>query len=227
MRQREKEITYRGKLILPARRKFAVRDKWKLKKWYEVLAPDVFGNIVIGTTPADDPLKLIGRVMETTLYDITGDITQVHVRLYFQIIDVKEDKALTRFKGHELSRDYIKSLVRRKSSKIQGIFNVVTKDGYHLRLTIIALTSYRCNTSQKRAIRKIMEEYVKERVPQLTLNELIQEMIFGKMSAVIAERARKIYPIRKVEVYKSKLLMIPTPEGPKPAVVVSPLQLKK
>jgi small subunit ribosomal protein S3Ae len=47
------------------------------------------------------------------------------------------------------------------------------------------------------------------------------------MSAEIMERARKIYPIRKVEIYKSKLLMIPTPEGLKPAVVVSPLQLKR
>lgn len=213
--------------MMSSRRKFAIRDKWKLKKWYKVIAPPVFGNMVIGTTPADDPLKLIGRVMETTLYDITGDITQVHVRLYFQIIDVKEDTAITRFKGHELSRDYMKSLIRRKSSKIQGIFDVATKDNYHLRLTVVALTSYRCRTSQKKAIRKIMEEYIRQRVPELTLDELIQEMLFGKMSAVIAERARKIYPIRKVEVYKSKLLMIPTPEGLKPAVVVSPLQLKK
>ncbi len=212
---------------MPARRKYAVRDKWKLKKWYKVVAPPIFGNMVIGTTPADDPLKLIGRVMETTLYDITGDITQVHVRLYFQIIDVKGDTAITRFKGHELSRDYMKSLIRRKSSKIQGIFNVATKDNYHLRLTIVALTSYRCKTSQKRAIRKIMEEYVKTHVPEITLDELIQEMLFGKMSSILAERARKIYPIRKVEVYKSKLLMIPTPEGLKPAVVISPLQLKK
>ncbi len=212
---------------MSSRRKYAVRDKWKLKKWYKVIAPPIFGNMVIGTTPADDPLKLIGRVMETTLYDITGDITQVHVRLYFQIIDVKEDKAITRFKGHELSRDYMKSLIRRKSSKIQGIFNVATKDNYHLRLTIVALTSYRCKTSQKRAIRKVMEEYVKTHVPEITLDELIQEMLFGKMSAVIAERARKIYPIRKVEVYKSKLLMIPTPEGLRPATVISPLQLKK
>ena len=212
---------------MSSRRKYVARDKWRMKKWYEVLAPPVFGNVTIGTTPADDPLKLIGRVMETTLYDITGDITQVHIKLYFQVIDVKEGKAVTRFKGHELARDYIRSLVRRKSSKIQGIFDVTTKDNYRLRLTVITLTAYRCKTSQKKAIRKIMKEYIEERVPQLTLDELINEMIFGKMSQEIAEQARKIYPVRKVEIYKSKLLMIPTPEGPKSATVVSPLMMKK
>ncbi|MEM0380548.1 MAG: 30S ribosomal protein S3ae [Desulfurococcaceae archaeon] len=205
---------------MSTKKKYVARDKWKLKKWYEVVAPPVFGSIVIGTTPSDTPSKLIGRVMETTLYDITGDITQVHVKLFFQIIDVQDNKAITRFKGHELSRDYIRSLIRRKSSKIQGIFDVKTKDNYVLRLTIIALTAYRCKTSQKKAIRRIMKEHVMEKVPQLTFDELINEIVFGKMSQEIAEKARKIYPLRKVEIYKSKLLMIPTPEGLKPATVV-------
>ncbi|WP_440060190.1 30S ribosomal protein S3ae [Thermogladius sp. 4427co] len=205
-------------------RKGVVKDKWKLKKWYNVIAPSLFGNIVLATTPADDPLKLIGRVIETTMYDLTGDISQVHVKLYFQIINVEGENAVTRFKGHELARDYMRSLIRRKSSKIQGIFDVTTKDGYVLRLTLVTLTSFRCNTSQKRAIRKIMRDYIMEKASQLTLDELINEMLQGKISAEIAERARKIYPVRRVEVYKSKLLMVPGPNGPQPAKVISPIQ---
>ncbi len=212
---------------MSSRRRVAVKDKWKLKQWYQVVAPPVFGGIVLGTTPADDPLKLIGRVMEVTLYDITGDLTQVHIHLFFQIIDVKDNRAITRFKGHELSRDYMKSLIRRKSSKITGIFDVTTKDGYGLRITAVVLTSYRCKTSQKKAIRKIMKDIITKAAPQMTLDEMIRAMIFGKFSQEIAEAARKIYPIRKVEIYKSKLLTIPTPEGPKPATVVSPLMFKR
>jgi small subunit ribosomal protein S3Ae len=187
----------------------------------------MFNNISLGTIPADDPDKLIGRVLETTLYDITGDISQVHVKLYFQIIRVEGDKAYTWFKGHELARDYMRSLIRRKSSKIQGIFDVTTKDGYVLRITIIALTSYRCKTSQKRAIRKVMYNYITNKAPELTLAEFLSEILSYKISNEVAERARKIYPIRRVEIYKTKLLMVPTPEGPKPAIVISPIQLRK
>ncbi|MEM0199453.1 MAG: 30S ribosomal protein S3ae [Desulfurococcaceae archaeon] len=204
-----------------------VKDKWKLKKWYEVIAPPLFGNMSLGTIPSDDPDKLIGRVLETTLYDITGDITQVHVKLYFQIISVEGDKAITRIKGHELARDYMKSLVRRKSSKIQGIFDIQTKDGYVLRITIITLTSYRCKSSQKIAIRKLMKEYIVKKASEVTLDELYTEILNGKISNEIHALAKKIYPVRRVEVYKTKLLMIPTPEGPKPAVVISPIQLRK
>ena len=207
-----------------AARKGVIKDKWKLKKWFNIVAPQSFGGVVLATTPSDDPMKLIGRTVETTLYDLTGDISQVHVKLYFQVVDVQGDQAITRFKGHELARDYMRSLIRRKSSKVQGIFDVTTKDGYVVRLTIVTLTSFRCNTSQKRAIRRIMREYIFEKASSLTLDELINEVLGGKVSADIAERARKIYPVRRVEVYKSKLLMVPGPTGPQPAKVVSPIQ---
>jgi len=209
-----------------SRRAVRARDKWRLKKWYEVIAPSVFGNVSLGTTPADDPRKLIGRVMETTLYDITGDFSMVHVHLYFQIIDVDEEslKAYTRFKGHELARDYMKSLIRRKSSKVQGIYNVVTKDGYGLRVTGVVLTTYRCKTSQKKAIRKIMGEIITRKASELSLDELVKAMLFGQLANDIFEKAKKIYPLRKVEIYKSKLLTVPGTDGrPQPAVVVSPL----
>ncbi len=200
-----------------------VRDKWKLKRWYTIVAPPVFGEAPVGTTPADDPNKLIGRVIETTLYDITGDYMQVHIKLRFQVIEVDGNVAKTRFKGHELARDYIKVLTRRKSSKIQGIFNVETKDGYGLRVTVMVFTSYRCKTSQKKAIRKIMKEIVEKTAREQTFDEFIQSMIFDKISAEIFEQAKKIYPIRKVEVYKSKLLTIPGPHGPMKAVVLPPI----
>jgi len=202
-----------------------VRDRWKMKKWYTIIAPPVFGEAPVGTTPSDDPNKLIGRVLETTLYDITGDYTQVHIKLRFQVIEVVDTTAKTRFKGHELARDYIKVLTRRKSSKIQGIFKVTTKDGYGLRVTAMAFTSYRCKTSQKKLIRKIMKEIIEKTASEQTLDEFIQSMIFEKLSSQIFEEAKKIYPLRKVEIYKSKLLTIPGPYGPQKAVVLP--QLKK
>ena len=200
--------------------KAIIKDKWKLKKWYTVLAPEMFGNVPIGTTPSDKDWKLLGRVLEVTLFDLTGDFSQHHIHLYFQIYKVEGDKAYTRFKGHELARDYIKSIIRRKSSKIQAIVDVTTKDGYKLRVTGIVLTTFRCKTSQKKAIRKIMMKILTERASEMTLEEYVKAMVFGKLSLEIMEQAKKIYPIRKVEIYKSKLLAIPTPEGPKPAVII-------
>lgn len=212
---------------MSSRSRAVIKDKWKLKKWYTAVAPKIFGEVSLGDIPADDPDKLIGRVVETTLYDLTGDITQVHFKLYFQVIEVQEDKAITRFRGHELARDYMKSLIRRKSSKVQAIVDVQTSDGYVLRVTGVVLTSYRCKTSQRRAIRKAMIEHLKKRASETTFEQFINAVVSYQLANEIAELARKIYPVRRVEIYKTKLLKVPGPNGPEPAVVISPIQLKK
>ncbi|MBP1356992.1 MAG: 30S ribosomal protein S3ae [Sulfolobus sp.] len=187
----------------------AIKDKWKLKKWYSIISPKLFGEVQLGTTPAAEDEQIIGRKVETTLYDLTGDFSLVHVHLYFRIIKNEENKAYTSFIGHELSRDYIRSLIRRKSSKIDAIIDVTTKDGYVLRVKSLALTTYRCHRSQKTAIRKIMWDLVKKKAESMTFEEFIQELVFGKLSNEMFDSAKKIYPLRKVEIEKSKVLKVP------------------
>lgn len=187
----------------------AIKDKWKLKKWYTILAPKVFGEVPLGSTPAYDVSSTIGRKVETTLYDLTGDFSQVYVHLYFKIIGSDGDRLITRFAGHELSRDYLRSLIRRKSSKINSIVDVTTRDGYVLRVKGLVLTTYKCHQSQKTAIRKIINELVTKKASELTFDEFVQEIVFGKVANEIFEAAKKIYPLRKAEVEKTKVLKVP------------------
>lgn len=198
-----------------------VRTKWRAKKWFNVVAPEVFGAIPIGSIPADDGWKLLGRVIETTLFDLTGDFTKHYIHLYFQVYKYDEENAYTRFRGHELSRDYVKSITRRRSSKVAGIVDAVTSDGYMLRVTGLVLTAYNCSASHKRAIRKIIFQTVSEWAQKNTFDEFVKAAIFGNMAVDLMTRAKKIYPVRKTEIYKSKLIAIPTPTGLSPAIVVA------
>jgi len=186
-----------------------VRDKWRAKSWYTVVSPPYFGNVELGLVPAGDPSKLIGRVVESTLYDITNDFSHQYLKMYFQIIDVDGKTAKTIFKGHEYSRDYLRSLVRRRTTRVDGIFNVTTKDGYKLRVAVCAFTLTRIKTSQESAIRKIMQKIVEEKAAQLTFDEFVQEAVLGKIASDIYNEAKKIAPLRHVGVRKSKLLYRP------------------
>jgi small subunit ribosomal protein S3Ae len=183
-----------------------VRDKWRSKAWYTIVAPPYFGNVELGSIPADEQEKLIGRVVEATLYDVTGDFSHQYLKLYFQITQVDGKTARTMFKGHEYSRDYLRSLVRRRTTKVDGIFNVSTKDGYRFRVAICAFTLSRIKTSQERAIRKIMAKIVEEKSAVLTVDQFVQEMVLGKIASDIYNEARKVVPLRHVGVRKSKLL---------------------
>lgn len=185
-------------------------DKWRTKQWFVVLTPPYFGERELFEIPADSPEKLLKRVLEATLYDVTQEnIRQQVIKLYFQIIAVEGEKAKTIFKGHEYSRDFLRSLIRRKTSKVDGIFDVVTKDGYKIRVYPCALTQYRVNTSQQRAIRKIMKEIVERKARDLNYGQFVQEMVLGKLASDIYNEAKKIAPLRHVGIRKSKLLYAP------------------
>src|SRR5437870_3373341 len=49
-----------------------IKDKWKAKVWYNLLAPEMFNKQVLGETPTDTPDKLVGRVTEVTVQDLKG-----------------------------------------------------------------------------------------------------------------------------------------------------------
>ncbi|MGC9071655.1 MAG: 30S ribosomal protein S3ae [Acidilobus sp.] len=195
------------------RPKGAVREAWRLKKWYDVVAPDVFGRVAIATVPAIDPSQLTRRTVEITLYDVTGDLTHVNTKLKFQVYKVEGNVAETYVKGVEIMRDYLRSLTRRKSSKIALIYKVTTKDGVAARVTAVTWTQFRCRTSQKYTIRSIMKEVLDSRVPQMTFDEFVRAAVFsdqeGSLAQDMTSRVRKLCSIRKVEIAKVKVLTPP------------------
>lgn len=186
-----------------------VRDKWRGKSWYTVLAPPYFGKVELGAVPADDPEKLVGRVIDSTLYDVTNDFAHQYLKIWFQINDVDGKTAHTVFKGHEYSRDYLRSLVRRRTTRVDGLFNVTTKDEYKMRVAVCAFTLSRVKTSQEQAIRSTMKKTVNEKASALTFDQFVQEIVLGKIASDIYNEAKKIAPLRHVGVRKSKLVMQP------------------
>ena len=186
-----------------------VRDKWRGKAWYLVVAPSFFGNVELGTVPAEESEQLIGRVVEATLYDITSDFSHQNLKLFFQINEIEGKTAHTIFKGHEYSRDYLRSLVRRRTTKVDGLFNIITKDGYKMRVAVSALTLSRIKTSQEKIIRNIMDKTVTAKAASLTLDQFVQEMVLGKIASDVYNEAKKVAPLRHVGIRKSKLVAQP------------------
>jgi small subunit ribosomal protein S3Ae len=183
-----------------------VRDKWRSKIWYMVMAPPYFGSVELGAIPADEPEKLIGRVIDSTLYDITNDFSHQYLKIQFQITEIDGKNAKTMFKGHEYSRDYLRSLVRRRTTKVDGLFKITTKDGYSLRVAVSAFTLSRIKTSQEHVLRRIMDRIMKEKAAALTMDQFAQEIVLGKIASDIYNEAKKIAPLRHVGIRGSKVV---------------------
>ncbi len=192
--------------------KKAGAEKKAPKQVITIYSPEYFGYKEIGTTLASDPKQVIGRTLWVSLYTLTGDFAKQYLLIRFKIIRVKEDlTAETVFYGHEYGREFLRSLVRRGTTRIDGIFNLTTKDGFDIRVHAIAFTLKRItpHSLKVKKIRKIMQKILEDASRNLTLAQLAQEMVLGKTASDIFQEAKKITLLRHVGIVKSKVLKIP------------------
>ncbi|MCS7112588.1 MAG: 30S ribosomal protein S3ae [Nitrososphaerota archaeon] len=183
-----------------------VKARVKAEAWYPVYAPPAFGEVELPAVVSDDPSKLIGSGVEATLYDITGDYSHINIKLRFQIVRVEGGKAYTEFKGEEYLGDYLRSLVRRGSSKVDSIFDVETRDGYKLRIFLLCCTAKRISRSQAKAIRSIGRRIMVEKASTLNFTQFVQEAVLSKLASDVYNEAKKIAPLRHVGIRKIKVL---------------------
>ena len=184
-----------------------IKDKWKEKKWVSVSAPDSFNNVHIADIPITDEEKAKGRVIEVTLFDILkGDPSQYQYKLYFQIDKVVGEKATTIFKRYEYAKEFLRSLVRRGSSKINFVIDTKTKDGYIFRIKVIALSHRELNSSRKHALRLIARKIIEKSVPNMTIDEFVQASCYNKINSDIMAATKKIIHLRHVGLEKVKLV---------------------
>lgn len=184
-----------------------IKDKWKEKKWVTVLAPDAFNNIPIAYIPVTSDETAKGRVLEVTLFEILkGDPSQHQYKLYFQVDKVNQEKATTIFKRYEYAKEFLRSLIRRGSSRINFILDVKTKDGYIFRIKMLALSHRELNTSRKRALRLIAKDVLEKTVRNMTLDQFVQASCYGKINSDIMASAKKVIHLRHVGLEKVKLI---------------------
>jgi len=205
-----------------ARRSQRKADSRKAKQWYKVVSPEMFGRVPFGETIANDPERIVGRIIETTLGDLTNNFSKQNTKLKFRVDRVAGDSAYTKFLGHEMTTDYVRSLVKRRTSRTASIVDVTTTDGYTVRIKPSCFTVKRARANQVKCIRDLSKNVVIERSKNLDLNQLIQDVVGGKISLDIYKEAKMIYPLRRVEVRKTEIRAEPSLSGSEPVPPAAP-----
>ncbi len=183
------------------------RDKWKTKRWYTIRAPRHPWNYQnIGETIGESDEHIIGRIYEMTQQEFNGDFTKMHVMLRFRVSDTVGQDALTTFVGHHHQTNHIRRQIRRYRGKIDDVIDVVSQDGYLVRIKPLVITQKRVQTSVKQSIRAKMRDVLRGFVAKTTYDALQVAMLDGSLESEIQNQIKTIYPCRSVVIRKSQLL---------------------
>ena len=193
------------------------RDKWKTKRWYTIRAPRHPWNYQnIGETIGESDEHIIGRIYEMTQQEFNGDFTKMHVMLRFRVSETVGQDALTTFIGHHHQTNHIRRQIRRYRGKIDDVIDVVTEDGYLVRIKPLIVTQKRVQTSVKQSIRAKTRDVLRGFVAKTTYDGLQVAMLDGSLEGEIQNQIKSIYPCRSVVIRKSQLLQegVQMDEGP-------------
>jgi small subunit ribosomal protein S3Ae len=193
------------------------RDKWKSKRWYTIRAPrDPWKFQNIGETIGESDEHVLGRVYEMTQQEFSGDFTKMHVILRFRVTDFAGQDALTTFIGHHHQTDHVRRQVRRYRGKVDDVVDVVTTDGYLLRIKPLIITQKRVQTSVKSDIRNKARDIIVTGAAKMTYSQIQTAMLSGDLEKEIETAVKSIYPVRTCVIRKSQLLQtgVVTEKGP-------------
>lgn len=187
-----------------ATKKKAKKSGKKQKALYKITAPESFNQQEIGTTMASGEGSLVGRTVEVSLKDLTGDRSRQHMKLVFVISSVFEKKAKTKFKRFYTNQQYIRSKIRKGTSKINSTANLKLADE-NVWVKLVTATQQKVNTSKSTDINKKIIETLAKHV-NLKINDFVQMAIFGKLGTEVYHEVKRIAPIKRVEVEEIKVV---------------------
>lgn len=182
-----------------------VIDLWKRKKWYNLVAPAVFGEAFLGETPAAEEKDIMGRTAKVNLMVVTNDMKKQHVNLTFEVVNVQGDKAFTEVIAYEVVPAFIKRMVRRAKDRIDDSFLCETSDHKVVRIKPFLLASGQTSNRIRTLVRKLGRDFLFKNIAQTTYDELVDALVGNKVQMDLKAIVSKIYPVRSCEIRTMKL----------------------
>ena len=176
-------------------------DKWKKKKWFNVLSSKVFDKKPLGETPGEKPKNIMGRTFKCTLDVVTGQRTKRDYMMSFKINDIQGQTASTVISEFVVNKGTLGRTIRRRNSKVALVKRIPVVGGEAIT-TILVITDRKATNAQKAGVQKIMKEHIQPLAGK-DFEVVTQELLLGNFSNDLFKKAIKVCPIKKVIVAKS------------------------
>ncbi len=180
-------------------------EKWKQKKWFNLHAPKIFEEAVVGEIPASDDAGMVGRVIKVNMSWITHRPEHSFVTVAFKVNEASGEVAHTDISYVEQTYSYLHSLVKRRQSVIYTIDKLKDKEGRSFVLKLLVLTRSKITTPKKTAIRKTVSDFAREYAAGVTTDEMIKNLLDNKFQSEAAAKIVNIAEVGRIELKKIEL----------------------
>lgn len=175
------------------------------KRWFQLIAPKIFNNNVIGDIPSFEAKTLIGKSIKINLAILTNDMRKQSTEVRLIISNVEGDKAKTELIGLTVVPTSIKRFVRKGKTRLDQTVKAITNDEKVVTLKILIVARNIIQGSVKASIQKEIKRFIIKKISVLNYGELSESIVFNKLVRELKEKLCKIYPLKICDVREFKL----------------------
>lgn len=174
------------------------RIKVKKKLWYKVICPKIFGQKEVGESYLASPDQAIGRQMQISLREVTGNVKDQNAYIGFKIASVQNNNLQTEPISYKLTPAYVKRVVKKNTNRVDDHFILKTKDDKDFVIKVLMVTLNKTNRSVRTALKKAIHELLKEEASKSTFDGFMSAVVSQKIQPGLRRRLAKTYPLREV-----------------------------
>ncbi len=174
--------------------------KLKKKRWFQLIAPQQFDNVVLGETLVYEPRAMLGKTLSHSLMNLTNDPKRQNVNIHFKVIEVEGDKGKTSIVGYQIVPSSVKRFVRRNSEKMDLSFACETADNIFLRVKPLVITKSDVKGSIAAKLRNNIVQFLIKTIKKMNYSDVINDLISHKLQPMMRENLNKIYPLKVCEI---------------------------
>ena len=186
--------------------KRAVVDKWKKKKTFKILGSKEVGNVELGETIADKPELLVGRNISVNMGLALNQARKKNIDLTFKIKDVQGSNATTELVGYETKKSYLRRLFRRRTSKIESVQYLTSKDKRRFKIVSVIVTFRKIEREKQKDIRKLLETFIAKTAKANNFDAIMGLILQKDILYEIMPEVKKIAAIKRTEIETIKCL---------------------
>ncbi|MBW2976171.1 hypothetical protein KY347_01845 [Candidatus Woesearchaeota archaeon] len=182
------------------------KTKLSKKQWYSIIAPKIFGSVVLGETYVYEPEQMVGKGITQSLMNLTNDVKRQNININFKVFEAKNDKAFTNIVGYHMVQSSIKRLVRRNSEKIDSSFSCKTADNKSLQIKPFLITRSPVKGSVATKIRRTAKDFLVRYAGAVSYDNLINDLLNHKVQSSLKKELNRVYPLRICEIKSMEIV---------------------
>ena len=173
---------------------------WKKKKWYELVAPEIYSEKVIGEAFVESPEDLKGKVVQVNMMNLLGGPRKQSFSAKLRVEKVQGNKGLTKPIKLAMLPASVKRLIRSGKNRVDLSFTATSSDEVLLRLKPLIITKTRAPNSTLTDLRSTAVEFLTKYVEGHSYEEMFDAVSRSVIQKELKLTLEKIFPLRLVEI---------------------------